>query len=220
MGHRGHDVVLETIEFLQACIGVLQLRSGLFERVRICAYLRSLVEDVENFRQAERLFLDHRCHHHARRGAADGAGELGFDHMHQFGLAFGLIAPGVFACVLREDLRRTRGADEACQQAFEVFGVCAAAPQHCRTTAGRFEDIDEQAGLGDLVAIRLAQQRDTDIEHHVHQQAPQQRVREVIQPAEAKQRLGAQPFDAPQPVVKKAPIEPARLGERGQQQGV
>ena len=82
MGDRGHEIVLEPVEFLQAIVGRAQFRGGTFEFIgfllellRVGAHLARLVEDVHHFVETERLFLHHRRDHHSRRGRADGAGE-------------------------------------------------------------------------------------------------------------------------------------------------
>ncbi|MCY1554443.1 hypothetical protein D9M68_910170 [compost metagenome] len=118
MRHRRHEVVLEPVQALELFVRFAQLVGGAFERarlvfqrVRVGAQLRCLVEDAHHVVQIQCLLLHHRGHHHARRSAADGAGQLRFHEMHQPGVGGNLVDvahPHALRVLVEEALRGLR----------------------------------------------------------------------------------------------------------------
>ena len=108
-------------------------------------------------------------------------------------------------------------AEEAASQRQQVGDAGAAAPVG---TGGGLRAADEQRGLARLAHVRHALQRDADVGPKVDQQAPHQAVRDLVEPGQAEQVLRPQQLDAEQAMGDESVRQPARLGERGQQQGV
>ncbi|MDT4847349.1 hypothetical protein FQZ97_814010 [compost metagenome] len=95
----------------------------------------------------------------------------------------------------------------------------AAAPQ-AGATPGDLEHIDEEQCLGMFAAALATEQRHPDIGTQVAQQAPEQRVADLVQPNQAKELQRLEPGNGQRPLLDKAQRQPAGLGERRQQQGV
>ena len=140
--HRRDEVVLQPVELLQPLVGLaqlggrrLQLARLLLEPVAVDDHLRRLVEDFAHLVDGERLFLDHRGHHDARRGGADRAGELDLDVVHQFRVGDqALVGP---AQALRARvLARTRCRPRGCRETARA-GCRDRAPTPCRARSAR-----------------------------------------------------------------------------------
>ena len=140
--HRRDEVVLQPVELLQPLVGLaqlggrrLELARFLLEPVAVDDDLRRLVEDVAHLVDGERLFLDDRGDHDARRGAADRAGELDFDVMHELrvGDERGHRAS---AAPARSRTRRTRCPPSRCRETARA-GCRGRAPTPCRARSAR-----------------------------------------------------------------------------------
>ena len=211
VGHRRHEVVLQPVQALELAV----------ER----PHLRGLVEQTEHVVWGERLLLDDRGHHGACRGAADRAGELRLDVLHQLRIGRDALdaAGAALLGVVGEQALRRRRAEEAARHLLQLGQAGTAAPEHRRrAAAGRRppEHIDEQQRLSGLARRRCACQRHRHVQPGVGQQAPQQRVGQAVQAGQAEQLLGPQQRDAEQAFGHEGRRQPARLGDRRQHQRV
>src|SRR6266849_5382629 len=71
-----------------------------------------------------------------------------------------------------------------------------------------------------LGGIGALDQRYADVAADVGEHAPEQAVRDVVQALETEQLLRLEEVGSEQPVGKEGDRQPARLRERGQQQGI
>ena len=203
---RRHKVVLEPVQALELLVGAAQFGRGQLQRmrlflqlVRVGANLRGFVQNAQHILGREHFFFGHRRHQHPGRSAAYCAGQLGFNKLHQPGVG----PDGVHAAhasVARIGIEQGSGlgrAHEALAQAQQVGHIGLAAPEHRAGACRALENIDEQQGLAGLTRRRRAPQRQADIGGDIHQQAPEQRVRQPVQSAQAQQLLGPQQCHAP-----------------------
>src|SRR5712691_7052125 len=82
------------------------------------------------------------------------------------------------------------------------------------------ESIDEYGGLPVFGRIGPLDQRYADVAADVDEHAPEQAVRDVVQPLEPEQLLRLEEVGTEQPMRKEGDRQPSRLGERGQQQRI
>ena len=227
--HRRHEVVLEPVQALQLLVGGAQFGGGLLQRARLAlqrprigADLRGLVQNAQHVFGRERFFFGHRGHQRTGRCTAHGTGQLGFDKLHQPGVGpqrVGMVHAHALRIAVKKRLR-LGAAQKTLAQAQQVLRVGPPAPEHGARSGRTLQHIDKQQGLAGLAARRRAPQRHPDIRHHIGQHAPEQRMREAVEPLQAKQLLGPQPGHAPGPVGDEAHVEPARLGNGGQHERV
>ncbi|MEO6409628.1 MAG: hypothetical protein ABIO45_12870, partial [Burkholderiaceae bacterium] len=94
--------------------------------------MRRLVEHAHHIVEAERLLLDDRGDHHPRRRAADRAGQLRLDELHQPGIGRYLLDRGdaALARIVAEHLGRARRTEKAARQRQQLFDTGAPAPEH------------------------------------------------------------------------------------------
>ena len=193
--HRGHEVVLQPVQALELAV----------QR----AHLRGLVEHAQHVVRRQRLLLDHRGHHGTRRGAADRAGELRLDVLHELRVGLDVLdrydaaAPRVVGeQPLRAPRRRESAPASCCSSASRARPRQNTGAARPRWRAP--EHVDEQQRLA---ASRADGARTSDTATYrpdVGQQAPQQRMGQVVQAGEAEQLLGPQQRDAERPVGEEA----------------
>ena len=226
MGHGRNEIVLHAIQFLQTGIGLPQFRRGagqlqrlLFKLPRVGPHLRRFIEDVHHLVNAERLFGYHRRHHRARRRRADGAGQQGFGKAHQARVGWQILdaAQTALPGVSGEGFLRAFESEKPPGQRQQIGHPGTAAPARgaCRLGAA-----DKQRRLSRLAHIGHPLQGNADVGAQIHQQAPHQTMGNLVEPGQAEQVLRTQQFDAEQTLGDKAVGQPARLGERRQQQGI
>ena len=168
----------------------------LLERAGVAAELRGLVEDLEHVVDRERLLLGDRFDHDARRGGADGAGDLALDPVDEAGVGDEVgDRDADLAGVLVEERAGAGGAEEAAGERAQVVEAGAAAPEH-RLGAAAAEDVDEEQRLARLAGRGAAGEREADVEREVDRQAPEQRVGEVVEAGKAEQPFGREQRDA------------------------
>ena len=230
MRHGGDEVVLQAVELLQSLVRAAQLVGRRLELPRFLLQLpavgedlRGLVDDVHHLVDAQGLLLDGRGDHDAGRSAADGASEERFCMVHQVGVGgerFGR-SRAAGASVGGERLLRAFRAEEAAHQQQQVVDRGAAAPEvRARGRWRVLESIDEYSGLPVLGRIGPFDQRYADVAADVDEHAPEQAMSDVVQPLEPEQLLRLEEVGAEQPVREEGDRQPARLGERGQQQRI
>jgi hypothetical protein len=100
-------------------------------------------------------------------------------------------------------------AQEAAEQRQQVGHARAAAPEHRPGRGGALEHVDEEQRLAGLVGRWGAPQRHRNIGADVGQQAPEQRMGEVVQTAQTQQLLGLEQLDAEGPVAHEIGRQPA-----------
>ena len=229
--HGGDEVVLQAVELLQALVRRAQLSRGRLELARLLLQpvavdndLRGLVEDLAQLLDRQRFFLRHRGDHDARRGGADGAGELHLDVVHQLRVGLERVVRPALASrggIAAKRLLGGRNAEEARKQVVELGRRGRAAPEaRAAALAALAKDVDEQARLPMLVHARRAGERHADIGTDVGEHAPDHRVRDLIEAGEAEERERLQERDAARAVLEQADRQPARTRERGQEQRI
>ena len=194
-----HEVVLQLVHALQLFVQRAQRRS--------------LFDDAQHVGHFQRLFFHHRRHHHPRRRAADGAGQQRFGALHELRV-----------CIRRGRMRgqlrlRLLDAHEAPHQCHQIGHLGAAAPEHT-FGCGVFKHVDEEQRLAGFGGARRPGQRHHDKEAAVGQQAPEERVAQVVQAAQAEQRLGPQQRQPKRAMLQEARVHPAALGDGRQHQRI
>ena len=110
----------------------------------------------------------HRGHHHPRRGAADGAGQLRLDELHQPRVgrdaASTPATPGAPRVVVEQRAARAPRPGSGRPAASRSATCGAAAPEHRAGAGGALEDVDEQQRLAGLARRRRAPQRHRHVE--------------------------------------------------------
>ena len=190
--------------------------------MRIGPQLRGLVQNAHDVVQVQRLFFDHRGHHDARRGTADGTGELGFHELHQTRIGRDVLharRAHLLGVLFKRPLSRAL-AQKARRQRQQITDLCAALPEHGARPRVAVEDIHEQQRLAGLHRRGRAPQGHAHVGQDVEHQAPDHGVREVVQAREPQKSLGLEPCQAKGAVLQKTHREPTRLGQRRQHQGV
>ena len=183
VGDAAHEVVLQRVQALELLV----------ERTQF----RRFFHDAQHIGHFQRLFFDHRGHHHARRRAADGAGKQRLGTLHELGIGIG----GGGRC---GQLRlRFLKPQEASNQRHQVGHLGAAAPEHT-LRPGVLEHVDEEQGLAGFGSARRPRQRHAHEQARVGQQAPEEGVAEVVQPGQAQQRFGPQQRQAKGAMLQKA----------------
>ena len=179
------------------------------------AQLRTLIQNAQHVVGRQGFLIDTAGHQHPRRRTAHRPRQLGFNKLHQARVGGdGAQAAGPhLARIGRKQGLRALGTHETLAQAQQVRHGGTAAPKHRPRRAGALEHIDKQQRLAGLLAIGRTPQRQAHIGTHVDQQAPEQRMRQVVQALQAKQLLGPQPVQAQQALGQEGLGQPARLGQ-------
>ena len=113
------------------------------------------------------------------------------------------------------------GAEESREQRPQFRQRRLAPPDvHVGPFAGAAEHVDEARRLRLLRHALPREHRHDDVGADVGDHAPEHRVRDVVEPREPEQRVRLEQRDAERPLVQEADRQPARLGERRQQQRV
>jgi hypothetical protein len=147
-----------------SCVTLLMKSSFSLSRLLSCSFTwrssRRFLDDAQHVVQAQRVLFDHRGHHHARRRAADGAGQLRLHPLHQLARrprGGDAARPGARIAGKQAPARaRARGSAHQRQQ---VGHLGAAAPEGTRSCAGALEHVDEQQRLAGLARARRPAQR-------------------------------------------------------------
>jgi hypothetical protein len=176
------------------------------------AHLRGLVQDVHDLVEARRLLLDHRGHHHPRRGAADGAGQLRLGELHQ---------PGVGRQRLRrrhappprvggEGLAGPLRAEEAAHQRQQLLHRGAAAQEASALgPLGVAEDVDEEGGLRRFRVAGLPGEGHAHVQPDVGEHAPEHAVGDVVEPRQPEELLWSQQAHPERALGQEAGRQPA-----------
>ena len=183
MGHRGHEIVLQPVEFLQALVGGPQLAGGRFQRARLLlelvgvgTNLRRFVENVHYLVETERLRFDRRRHHHVRRRPADRAGQQRLGKMHQIGIRRQLLdlrdTPASRVGLERSD--GSLGPQEACHQRQELPDPDPRTPEHRQRVGVAAHHVDIHGGLRSLTCAGRKDERKQQVATDVEEQAPEQ----------------------------------------------
>ena len=226
----GDEIVLEPVELLQPLVGGAQLLRGgdqlarlALELVAVGDDLRGLVQHAAHLGDGQRLLLERGGDEDAGGGAADGAGERGLreaDQVRVLGQP-GRIRDAAPSRVLGDRRRGAFRAEEARQQRTQLRQRGVTLPQvHAFPVRTLAEDVDEPRRLRLLGRALPRQHGHADERAHVRDHAPQHRVRDVVEPGQAEELRRPQQRDAARPLREESGGQPARLGERRQQQRV
>ena len=228
--HRRDEVVLHAIELLEPAVCFaqlvrrrLELAGLLLELTAVGEHLRGFVDDAEHFVEPERLFLDDRGEHHARRRAADRACEQRFDVMHERGVGVDGVdgRDPLRGCVGGERFLRALGSEEAAQQVREVAHGGAAAPEPgAAGGGGGLQGVHEERRLAVVRCAQPLAERDPDVEADVREHAPEQAMRDVVEARQSEKLLRLEQGHAEKPIVQERDRQPARFRERRQEQRV
>jgi len=113
-----------------------------------------------------------------------------------------------------EGLARPLRPEEAPDERQEILDRGAAAPDGRALEAlGVAEDVDEEGGLARLRDARPARDRDAHVGPDVGEHAPEERVRDLVEPGEPEELLRPEQRDPEQSVREEAGGQPPRLRE-------
>ena len=166
-----------------------------------------------------------RRHHDARRRRADGAGQDGLDVLHQLGVGgeadhrrragLSRVRRELLVCPRRtQEARHQRAPTRAPPPSPATGGPSCASPVRPKTST-------KSSGLAVLHRALVAPQRQTDVEADVHQHAPDERVRDLVEAPRARRAARAAATPTPKrSLVEEAGGQPARARERRQEQRV
>ena len=222
MAHRRHEVVLELVELLEPLVRGPQLVGGGFELLALFLEptavddeLGGFVQDLHDLVDIVHFLAQHRSDHDARRGRADGAGELALDIGYDVGVGRAGVVEAVvaLACEALKSGFRQRLADETGEQTPQVSdrGPTAPNPFSGRPAA---EDVHELVGLAALDDRLRGHQRDGHVESDIDDHRPEQGMRDRIEAGKTEQLVRAQQGDAERAVIHEAfAIQPERAND-------
>ena len=138
--------------------------------------------------------------------------------MHQLGVGLQAVtgpAASVRLGIVLERRVRRGDAEESRKQVVELGRRHGAAPEPCTALACLPEHVDEKARLAVLVDARRSGERETDVGADIGEHAPDHRVRDLVETAEAEERERLEQRYVEWSVLEQADRQPTRARQRG-----